>query len=177
MGSIVPIAAQTAQASQTAGTIASTISAGANVLNAVRGGDQSLSSKQLAQRQAIEERNVVEQANVQRQELFEKARVAEDERRKALKRAISRQRAQFGSSGISSNSGSSEAVLLGFFDESDDQRQSRENLDQIRLAAIDQKLSQVKRVNTLKRTQQDSQNKLKEISQGALAAKNLFSIF
>lgn len=177
MGSIVPIAAQAAQAFQTAGTIASTISAGANVLNAFDRGDQGLSASQLSERQAIEERNATQQANLERQELFEKAKVVETERRNALKRAVSRQRAQFGSSGISSNSGSSEAVLLGFFDESDEQRQSRENLDQIRLSAIDQKLSQVKRVNTLQRTQQASQNKLKEISRGADAVKDLFSIF
>ena len=52
-------------------------------------------------------------------------------------RAVARQRANFGSSGISSDSGSGQAVLLGLFDETEDELARREQLDNLRNRALD----------------------------------------
>ena len=60
------------------------------------------------------------------------ARFAESERLQTLRRAVARQRARFGAQGIGSGGGSSEAVLLGFFEESEQEKLKREQLDNLR---------------------------------------------
>lgn len=91
--------------------------------------DQAL--EQLKQRQALDERQRAQDAELQRQSIALDAQEAEESRREALRRAVSRQRANFGAQGVGSGSGSSQAVLLGLFEESDDEKRRREELDNL----------------------------------------------
>jgi hypothetical protein len=113
--------------------------------------DQAL--KQLKQRQKQEQQAARQEAQLEREQINTKQENAEEERRDALRRAVARQRAQFGASGISSDDGSAEAVLLGQFEESQENKQKREELDNLRKRALDQKLNQRRRKNVLERTQ------------------------
>lgn len=60
------------------------------------------------------------------------AQFAENERIQTLRRAVARQRARFGAQGVGNNGGSSEAVLLGLFEESEQEKLKREQLDALR---------------------------------------------
>lgn len=183
MGSIAPVASQALTAFQVANKVISTIKPVASVLgkgfdffdNSDPKGDLNLS--QLQRQQELEQRQAAQDAALQKQEILEKAREAEAKRRSALKRAVSRQRAKFGSSGVSDNGGSSEAVLLGLFEESDKDKTSRERLDNLRVSAINQNLLQAKRVNTLEREQLKQRNKLKNTLSPIDAVKGFFDIF
>jgi len=183
MGSLVPVASTAVQAFQTANNVISTIAPIANVVS--RGvdffdsdtGRADLNLAQLEQRNRIEQQQAAQKAALDKQELQAKAEIAEKTRRDALKRAVSRQRARFGSSGVSANGGSSEAVLLGLFEESDTDRSERERLDTLRVNAIDQNLSQSKRVNTLQREQLKQTQNLKNQIDPLDAVKGFFDIF
>ena len=119
--------------------------------------EQELALKQLKQQQSAE------QAGLERQKESLQASEAEETRRLALRRAVSRQRAQFGAQGVGSNTGSSEAVLLGLFDESDDERSRREELDTLRNRALDTNLAQEKSLNLLQATQLAQRQKLSRL--------------
>lgn len=160
MGSIIPIATQAIGLAKTVGTVATVLNQTTNLVNSRndRGAEQAI--RQLRDQQKLEESRAAQRANTERQEIGLRAEEAEQARRSALKRAVARQRARFGGAGISSNNGSSEAVLLGLFDESDEERSNRDRLDRLRLQSIDNNLANVKRVNTLQRTQAESRNSL-----------------
>ena len=81
------------------------------------------------------------------------AKAAEDERRAALRRAVARQNARFGASGIGGSGGSAEAVLLGLFDESEEDLASRERLDNLRNRSLDLNVAQNSSLNVLQRSQ------------------------
>lgn len=118
------------------------------------GNEQDLALIDLQNRQNAGIQDLEERAALERSEIAENAQQADRRRRAALKRSVSRQRAAFGSSGIASGSGgSSEAVLLGLFDESDNQREERERLDALRFGAIDQNIANQRRLNLIQRTQ------------------------
>jgi len=101
-----------------------------------------------------------EDAALERDKIVSSAKQADLQRRKALKRAVARQRANFAGSGITGRGGSSEAVLLGLFDESDIERQDRARLDQLRFNALDQNLDQRQRLNLIQRAELQERNKL-----------------
>ena len=153
MASVIPVATQAISLFQTAATIAKVFDD-----SDVQRDDQAL--RQLEQQQKLQETQAAQDAAISKQEIAEKAQAAEKVRRDALKRAVARQRAQFGGRGIASGDGSSEAVLLGLFEESEAERVSRERLDQLKVQAIDQNLAQQSRVNTLQRTQTAARNSL-----------------
>ncbi len=123
-----------------------------------QGKSQDLALRHLQERQAEQQRQSAEDAALERQQISLSAEQEERKRRDALRRAVARQRAQFGGSGISSNGGSSEAVLLGLFDETEAERGAREKLDALRFGALDQGLDQQRRLDVIQRTQlQESQ--------------------
>ncbi len=169
MGSIVPIAFQALQAFQAVSTVAKVIDGGSSQ------GNQAVS--QLQERQALENRQATQKAALDKKEISIKAEKAEKERRAALKRAVARKRVRFGSHGVSVGDGSSEAVLLGLFDESEDVRIQREKLDKIRLQSIEQNVNNTRRVNTLERTQLREKEKLKRTSETLDSAGDLLRIF
>lgn len=88
----------------------------------------------------------IEQNNAQ-------AAAAETQRRDALKRAVARQRANFGAQGVGSGTGSSEAVLLGMFEQSDEEREAAETLNNLRTQAITQNSAAAQQLNLLQQTQ------------------------
>ncbi|HNQ92211.1 MAG TPA: hypothetical protein PKI93_04695 [Alphaproteobacteria bacterium] len=78
---------------------------------------------------------------------------AETERRTKLKKLISAQRAQFGSGGIRSGAGSSEAVLEGLFSDSDIERQQGEGDVALANQKINQGITQQRQLNLLQKEQ------------------------
>ena len=104
---------------------------------------------------------MLEQSNaLEREKIAAQNAQNAEERRLALRRAISRQRAKFGGAGVSSTGGSSEAVLLGFFDETKDELDRRNQLDQIRNRALELDVSQSNSINLLQSSQLAERNNL-----------------
>lgn len=135
--------------------------------NSAQAQQQALALSQLQAMQDEEMRRAGEDAAQGRMQIAFDAQAAEEARRAALKRAVARQRATFGASGIDSNSsGSAQAVLLGLYDESEEERARREALDTMRLGAIEQGLSQQARANMLERTQLVQQQQLQQSVKG-----------
>lgn len=113
---------------------------------------QDLALQQLQDRQALQENQLAYNNGLEKEQIALNAQKAEEERRAALRRAVSRQRAVFGSQGIGSNGGSSEAVLLGLFEESEQEKSRRE--------ALDSNLSNTRSLNLLQATQLAERQKL-----------------
>ncbi len=137
-------------------------------------GSQDLALQQLQSQQRLQEQQLSATAVADREKLALTSKNAEADRKAALRRAVSRQRASFGSQGIGSGAGSSQAVLLGLFEESDDEKSRREGLDNLRVNSIDQSLSNRSSLNVLQRTQLEERNKLNSISAGRNLVKGLF---
>ncbi|HEY1097042.1 MAG TPA: hypothetical protein VGF14_07360 [Alphaproteobacteria bacterium] len=97
-----------------------------------------------AQKQQIEtaNRNQQEQIAIQ-------ADKDETARRDALRRAVSRQRAQMGAQGIDSSDGSAEAILLGLTQQSDLEQQQQDQLNSLRSQALQESANSQQRKNLL----------------------------
>jgi hypothetical protein len=121
-------------------------------------------------------RNAAEQAALQKEQIRLSAEQAETNRRSSLRRAMARQRALFGSSGTGSGGGSAQAVLLGMFDESEEDLQQRQALDALKTAAVDQGFSQQQRINTLQLSQLRERDRLKNVGAMLGSAKYLGGI-
>ncbi len=130
-------------------TIAGTV----NTVKSLAGSNDDLALDQLKQTQALQSQQQAESLELQKQNITLNAAENESDRKDALRRAVARQRASFGSSGVGASGGSSEAVLLGLVEESEEDRASREASDTLRLQAIDQDLSQNQALNLLQSTQ------------------------
>lgn len=145
---------------------------GGAVQNLTGGGSRSLEAEQdmamrsLQQQQAAHMRGLQEQAALQNEKIAADTLAAEDQRRAALRRAVARQKVQFGAQGIASGDGSSQAVLLGMFDESEQDRAARERLDTLRQQAITQNIEAQSRINVLQRSQLAERQKLQRITTG-----------
>lgn len=88
------------------------------------------------------------------------AQLAEEERLRNLKSAIAKQRASFGASGVSSTGGSSQAVLEGFMNESEEEKQARKQVDNMKKQAIQDSLKQTKQKNILEVSQMEEENSI-----------------
>lgn len=131
----------------------------ANTINA-GGGNKELRRQQELALQQLNQRNAFEDEQAQKKRdrdlMMLQAESSDAERRRtaALKRTVARQRAVFGGSGVDpEGGGSAEAVLLGLFEESDAERQAREQLDQLRRATIDDNLEGLRTRNLLESSQ------------------------
>lgn len=133
--------------------VTSTITAAERVVSSLnpRGSDD-IALKQLQERQRLEQQQLEQNAALEREKISLTAAQNEETRRAALRRAVARQRAQFGASGIS-NGGSSDAVLLGFADESEAELERRTQLENLRYTALDSGLAQQRSLNLLQATQ------------------------
>ncbi len=167
MGSMVPVAFQAVKAFQTISSVAQVFG----------GDDNKLALQQLQNQQVLQQQQATQNAQLTRDEIAAKARNAEEIRKAALKRSVAKRRAEFGANGVSAGAGSSEAVLLGLFDESEEEKQQRLRLDKIRLKSLDQGLAQSRATNTLKRTQLNARQKLNQTSNLLGATEDLLSIF
>ena len=146
-------------------SFASTAMQALSLVNSISGGNNDSANrdyKQLEQRNALELKNLSQNNELQKEQIRISAEQAETERRTALRRLMARQRAQFGASGIETGTGSGQAVLLGLFEESDEERRQREALDALKAGALDQTYQNQSRVNTLQLTQLKERNKMKK---------------
>ncbi|MCK5285363.1 MAG: transporter [Alphaproteobacteria bacterium] len=150
----------------TAVQVASQVGALPNKQQESRKSEQSLALQQLQERQGLQQKQLEADSSLERERIAVTTDAANDERRAALRRAVARQRARFGASGIgNSGGGSSEAVLLGLFEESDDDLASRERLDKLRNQALDLNVGQNKSLNVLQRSQLQQRQKFeREVS-------------
>ncbi len=120
---------------------------------------QELALQQLQQQQALQQQQLAQDNALTRQQIALEAAQDEEDRRAALKRAVARQRANFGSQGISqSNAGSAQAVLLGLANETEEELAQREALDNLRSTALDLNESQTRSLNVLQATQLAQRN-------------------
>lgn len=125
---------------------------------------QEAAMRQLQRQQAENMRQAQENAALTRSQLALQSEAAERERRNALKRAVARQRANFGSQGTGSGAGSAQAVLLGLFEESEADLAEREKLDALRRSALDLDIAQQNRLNLIQREQLRENQKLSNLS-------------
>lgn len=115
---------------------------------------QELAMAQLQEQQRTAEAQAAQDAALARQEMAAEAVGAETARRAALKRAVARQKVSLASQGISAaDDGSAEAILLGMFQESEEERGTRARMDGLREQALSQSLSQKQALNVLQRAQ------------------------
>ncbi|MCB1782379.1 MAG: hypothetical protein KDI13_00135 [Alphaproteobacteria bacterium] len=161
------------------------ISQGASLVNGVANSElsrrqtqasQDLALKQLQAQQTLQERQLAAQNALEKEKIATQAAQSEADRKSALRRAVARQRANFGAQGVGSGAGSSQAVLLGLFDESDAEKQKREQLDALRTTALDQDLAQNKAQNVLQRTQLAQRNSLDDLSSNYTFARNIAAL-
>lgn len=127
---------------------------------------QKLALRQLQQKQNAELGVLQGDINLDRQKVAVDAQAAEQDRLAALRRAMARQRTQFASQGITDGTGSSQAVLLGLFDESEEESKKRQRLDDIRNRALDQELSSRNSLNVLQRSQLRETQRLQKVLSG-----------
>jgi hypothetical protein len=125
---------------------------------------QDLALRQLQQQQSLQQQQATQDAALERQNLVITAQNAEEARQRALRRAVAKQRASFGGSGISPSGGSAEAVLLGLFDESEEDLRQRERLDQLKTSALSQGLAQQNSINILQTQQLRERQQLERAS-------------
>lgn len=137
-------------------------------------GSEDLALKQLQEQQNLQQRQRAADAALERDKIAVNAAQDEQERQRALKRAVSRQRANFSAQGIGAGQGSSQAVLLGLFDESEEERDQRDQLDGLRLTALDQDLAQGQALNVLQRTQLQEKQAVRTAAQRRAEFIDLF---
>jgi hypothetical protein len=178
MGKVSSTISSLAPILSSAGGVFSVLPAAAGAINAISGlgaadaakdsylAQQDLALKQLQQSQRVQMRGLEEQAALDRAKVQADADAAEQSRLAALRRAVARQRAQSGVSGISSDDSSPQAVLLGLYNESDDERAAREQQDAVRSSVIDQGLAAQQRANILETAQLQERQKLARLSEG-----------
>ncbi|MCB1650748.1 MAG: transporter [Alphaproteobacteria bacterium] len=161
MAAITPVLGTVLPALSAIGTLVST----AQTLtgNDKQSRQQDLALRQLQERQQLDAAQRAQQTALEREKIALSAEQDEDDRRAALRRAVARQRAQFGASGVSSNGGSSEAVLLGLFDETQGELDQREALDSLKNKALDLSQSQAASLNVLQATQLAQRNKINSL--------------
>ena len=127
---------------------------------------QRLTEAQAANRRLIEQRQAEEMRGLELEAAGELGKVraeavaTEEQRRAALRRAVARQRAKFGLQGVGSSGGSSEAVLFGMVEESDEERRHRERLDRLRETAVGDQLQSKRRRNLLELTEMAEKQRL-----------------
>lgn len=125
---------------------------------------QDLALRQLSAQQAQNEQQARREADLERQTLTANAQESEQRRRAALRRAVARQRVQFGGSGLQAGEGSAEAVLLGLFEESEQDKLAAGRIDALRYAALDQSLQDRQALNVLQRTQMQERQALARLA-------------
>lgn len=124
----------------------------------------SVDRKQQKQGNALALQRAQENAAISKEQNRLSAVKDENDRRIALKKAVAKQRANFGSQGIGSADGSAEAVLLGLFSESDEERRLREQMTALRDNAINLNPAQIQQRNLLEQAQSRQQDTINRIT-------------
>lgn len=163
MGAITPIASSLSAAVSTLNTVGQVVGAVQTLSgNSNARQEQELALRQLQERQKLQAAGLAQSNALEREKIAAQAAQDEEERRNALRRAVARQRAQFGGSGVSANSGSAQAVLLGLFDETEDEINRRTQLNSLRTRALDLNETQSRSLNLLQATQLQQRQKLND---------------
>lgn len=126
--------------------------------------ERQLALRQLQATQRLNQQHAKEDAALQRERMAADAAAAENSRLAALRRAVARQRANFGAQGTGSEGGSAGAVLLGLFDESENELVQREQIDDLRRRSLDTGLAQRSALNTLQYSQLQERQKLGQLA-------------
>lgn len=115
--------------------------------------ENALALQQAQERRAAEEKIAADKYT--REQAVLSAQGAEDERRRlsALKRASAATRAKFGGAGVTAEGGSGEAVLLGLFQESEEEKQAQDSITALRRQILDDNFSALKSRNLLELSQ------------------------
>jgi hypothetical protein len=180
MGKVTSTIGRIAPVLSSAGGIFAALPTAVNAINTLTGHSESGSSnekdiylaqqqmalKQLQQSQQLQLRDLQEQTALSRAKIAADAAKDEQDRLSSLRRAVARQRASAGVSGISSGDASSQAILLGLYNESDEERAQRERQDAIRNTVLDQGLASQQRANILESAQLRDKQKLSRIVEG-----------
>ncbi len=90
----------------------------------------------------------------------------ERQRRRALRRAVARQRAQLGSQGLSAADGSGEAILLGLVREAEEDRKQSARLDRLRLKDLEAEEQSAYRRNLLELTRLSDRHRIERLAKG-----------
>jgi len=98
------------------------------------------------------EDNTKKQVAIQQQQILQQQKADEDKRQRALRAAVATRRARNAAGGIESGDGSAEAVLLGMFQQSEEEFQNRLDRDNLRLQAVNQSASNASARNLLSLT-------------------------
>lgn len=138
--------------------------------------EQELALRQLQDQQKLQAQQLAQQTALDREQIAVRTKQAEQDRQRALKRAVAKQRANFGSQGVGSGPGSSQAVLLGLFDESEDDLKARLELDALRNKALDLGITQNSSLGLLQRTQLQEKQKLNKLSSVTDQVKSVFDL-
>lgn len=155
MGAIVPTLAQSiSYASGVAGVADQVLGiGGASSSHKNLQREQDLALRQLQAKQNLQAQQLAAETALERESIALNAEQDEQNRLSTLKRAVARQRANAGASGISSGDGSAQAVLLGLFEETEGELNNRERLDNLRNSALDLDVANQSSINVLQRTQ------------------------
>ena len=162
MGAITPVASTLTSLVGTLNTV-NQIAGTIQTLSGNNTAEEDLALQQLQERQALASAQLAQDNALEREQIALAAAQDEEDRRDALRRAVARQRAQFGASGISQGGGSSQAVLLGLFDETEEELAQREALDNLRLSALDLGQAQNTSLNLLQATQLSERQSLNNL--------------
>lgn len=114
---------------------------------------EALALGQLRSQQALDVAQLTDDTALRQEQVAAQAERAEAERQEDLRRALSEQRARFGAFGIAGAGGSSDAVLLGLLNDSDELRAARDRVLALQRQGFDQSLSHAQDLNMLQRTQ------------------------
>lgn len=114
---------------------------------------QRAAMEQLQAQQRLSEDQAVADANLQKAQIAADAQTAEARRSSALRRAVARQKILFSSQGLGAMDGSNEAVLLGLYNESEDDARAQVKSDALRTAALEQNIQKMRQRNLLAATQ------------------------
>lgn len=108
---------------------------------------------QLQAQQRLAEDQALADTGLKKAQIAADAEAAEIRRASALRRAVARQKTLFSSQGLAGMDGSNEAVLLGLYNESEDDARAQARSDALRNAALDQSVQQMRQRNLLAATQ------------------------
>ena len=122
------------------------ISLANSVQNARR---QTQSYRQAEQDYAQKQQDLSAELAAQQQQIKIDADADSTSRRDALRRAMARQKAQFGGQGIDSSDGSAEAILLGLTQQSEAEQDQQDKLNQLRSQALQNNAATQSRKNLL----------------------------
>jgi hypothetical protein len=123
-----------------------------------------LALRQLEQKQKLSQTQEAQANSLEKKKMRLEKESDERRRKAALKRAMAKRTAEFGASGTGSSGGSAQALLLGLFEESDEEREEREKLDNLKSKALDTGLANRRSINVLQRSQLAQRQQLERAS-------------